>query len=391
MYKRTRMLELFSADDHLIEPPNLWRDRLPSHYRDIGPRVEASEGIEYWRFESHQVPVRDMAGASPAARSKVNSNEALCPRPDRYQDMVPACFDPMERAQEMLSMGVVASVCFPSFPRFAGVRFVEFEDQKLAELCVRAYNDFIFDEWCPGGPEGMFVPMIIVPLWDPEKAAREIYQSADRGSRAVSLPENTVPVGLPSYYTSHWDPVWRACEETETVVCMHIGTSGHRYIPSPEAPNVVPVTLTPGVGCQVSLVNLLFSPVCHKFPNVKIVLSESGIGWVPYALERADLVWERYHLEEDLPNPMRPSEVWRNNMFVCQVEERVGLKNLDELGSEKVMWELDFPHPDTVWPFAQEAASRVFAEASLSDATVEQITHRNSERIFRWTPTQLPR
>src|SRR4029078_11729641 len=106
---------------------------------------------------------------------------------------------------------------------------------------------------------------------------------------------------------------------------------------------------------------------------IKVVFSESGIGWVPYAIERADLVWER-HRRDDTVNPMRPSDVWERNHSVGQIDERIGLNRVEELGTDKVMWELDFPHPDTVWPFAQEASEDVFNRASLDEAVVGQIT-----------------
>ena len=387
------MQKLFSADDHLIEPPTVWVDRVPSRFGDAIPHVIEDEGREYWVSEGTPEPVDDpriIQGVTGRLPHKEHPNEAV-PNATRYSEMYPGCYDSKARAQDMLSAGVVASVCFPSYPRFAGVRFWRFKDQELAANCVRAYNDFVIDEWCPGGPPGMYVPLIIPILSDPAATAAEVRRCAALGGRAITMPENTVPLDLPSYYTDHWDPVWEACQETETVVCMHLGTSGQRYIPSPEAPDLVQVTLITGVGCQISLVNLLFSPVCDKFPRLKIVFSESGVGWVPYALERADLVWERYGRRDDSISSKSepPSEKFMRSMFVCQVDERVGAKLIGDLGPHKVLWELDYPHPDTVWPFTQEVAADVFAEAGLPQETIELVGHANSEALFRWEPAKL--
>jgi len=381
------MIKLFSADDHLIEHPTVWLDRVPSRFGDGVPHVVEDEGGEYWVCDDGtREPVNQVVqGASRRLPDKENINEAV-PWAPRYSEMHPGCCDPKLRAEDMLSAGIVASVCFPSYPRFAGVRFLRFKDQELADACITAYNDFVLEEWCPGGPTGMYVPLIIPFLTDPAATAAEIRRCAALGARGITMPENTVPLGLPSFYTDHWDPVWEACQETEMVVCMHLGTSGQRYVPSPDGPDIVQFVLITGAGCQVSLVNLLFSPVCDKFPQLKIVFSESGVGWVPYALERVDLVWERYGRRDDAISSSSepPSEKFRRSMFVCQVEERVGAKLIGDLGPERVLWELDYPHPDTVWPYTQQVAAEVFAGSGLSQDAIELVAHGNSEKLFRW-------
>ncbi len=116
--------------------------------------------------------------------------------PVRFTDMIPGCYDPKARARDMAADGVMSTVLFPSLPRFGGALFVDFKDKELADVCVRAWNDFMLEEWCPTEPE-MFVPMPIVQLWDPKLAAAEIRRNAERGARAVNLPEETSLLGLP--------------------------------------------------------------------------------------------------------------------------------------------------------------------------------------------------
>jgi predicted TIM-barrel fold metal-dependent hydrolase len=333
----------------------------------------------------------NLFAAGTGLRQKSQPNEQRPERPQTYADLLPGCYDPKERAEDFLSNGVVASVSFPSLPRFGGTLFVDFKDKALADLCVKAYNDFVFDEWCAGGPPGMFVPMTICQLWDAKAAALEIERCAERGARAISIPENVVSFGLPSYYTDHWDPVWSVCQEADLALCMHLATAGsiEQYRPSPEAPHACLIAAAAAEMSVAALMNLIFSPVCSKFPGLRFVFSESGIGWLPSALERADLAWERKQGIEEL-NRERPSEIWERNLFVCQVEENLGLQFIDHIGVDKILWELDYPHPDTVFPFAQKHAESIFAEAKLSDDDIAAITHRNSEKIFRWTPAELP-
>ena len=153
--------------------------------------------------------------------------------------MRPACYDPVLRAADLRSQGIHASVNFPTLPRFGGALFASFKDKELAHHCVRAWNDFLIDEWCAADPD-MFVPMVIVQLWDPKLAAEEIRRCVDKGAKALCFVENTTPLGLPSLHDpSHWDPVFGLCEEADLPVCMHIGSSGTTSVPDPATPMIV--------------------------------------------------------------------------------------------------------------------------------------------------------
>jgi len=186
-------------------------------------------------------------------------------------------------------------------------------------------------------------------------AAAEIRRCAARGAKALSFPENSVPLGLPSYWNEHWDPVWRACEETGMVLCLHIGTSGvtPEPTPIPEAPAVLGFSLLQ-VGSMMSSVNLMMSPVCRRFPDLQFVFSEGGIGWLPNTIERADRMWLRHkpysHLDDTLP-----SEIFRRNMYLCMIEEPVCLRYRDDIGVDRIMWECDYPTPTPFGPRASRS------------------------------------
>ncbi len=377
------MLKLFSADDHIIEHATVWQDRVPAKYRDAAPRVIEEDGREYWVYDGVRGETMGLNAVVGRPRDQHN------PDPIRFADMRAGCYDPVERAKDMLSDGIVASVLFPSLPRFAGTLFLSFTDMDLADVCVSAYNDFVIDEWCPGGPPGMFVPTIITQLWDPQRAAAEIHRCADKGARALSFRENTVPLDPPSYWSDHWDPVWRACEERDIVLCLHIGTSGQIPQPTPEAPDALGYSLLQ-VGSMMSSVNLMMSPVCRKFPGLKFVFSEGGIGWLPNAIERADRMYDRHRQYNDAFDDVLPSEIFRQNMYLCMIEEPICLKYRDDIGLDRILWECDYPHNDTVWPESQELTRQVFEEAGCTDEEIEAISHGNAERVFNWTPAELP-
>src|SRR5215204_1492821 len=176
------MLALFSADDHIIEPADVWSARVPSKYRDVAPHVIEEDGREYWVYEDVKAATMGLNAVVGKRRDQYN------PDPIRFADMRPGCYDPKARVKDMLQDGILASVLFPTLPRFAGTLFLTFKDKALADACVRAYNDFVIDEWCPAGPRGLFVPTIIVQLWDPQLAAAEIHRCADKGAIAISFP-----------------------------------------------------------------------------------------------------------------------------------------------------------------------------------------------------------
>lgn len=378
----TEALRLFSVDDHIIEHANVWWDRLPRNMRERAPHVVEEDGREYWEFEDQRIETMGLNAVAGRELADINAE------PTRFSDMIPGCYDPKERAKDFLSDGIYGSVLFPTLPRFAGTRFLTFQDEELAHMCVQAYNDFVIDEWCPAGPPGLFVPTVITTLWDPELAAQEIHRCADKGARALSFPENSVPLGLPSYWDAHWDPIWRACQERDIVLCLHIGTSGELMKPSPDAPDMLRFSVLQ-VGSIMSSVNLMTSPVCRKFPGLKFVFSEGGIGWAPNALERADRMWERHKAYSGLDDTL-PSEIFQRNMYLCMIEEPIGLQYRYDMGVDKIMWECDYPHTDTVWPNSQESARSVFDYAKVPDDEIALITHGNAERVFNWKMADVP-
>jgi predicted TIM-barrel fold metal-dependent hydrolase len=233
--------------------------------------------------------------------------------------------------------------------------------------------------------------MIIGQLWDPAGLADEVRRCAAKGNRAISFPENTVPLGLPSFFTDHWDPFWRAVTETDTVVCMHIGTSGGLSNPSPDAPGfegITPVTIAlAAVNSFVSAVNIAMSPIPRRFPGVKVVFSEGGIGWVPAAVERADREWLR-HKYWTHSDDLLPSQVFRENFWFCMIEEPVGIQFRDHIGVDRILWECDYPHVDTPWPWSQKSVADLLGPLPADEQAA--ITHTNAERLFRWAMAPLP-
>jgi predicted TIM-barrel fold metal-dependent hydrolase len=373
------MRTLFSVDDHIVEPADVWSSRVSRKFREQAPRIVEDGDAEYWVVEGRKMPTVGLNAVAGKPREEFSHD------PVRFSEMIPGCYEPKERAKDLRREGIVASLNFPTLPRFGGALFPELDDKELADACVCAWNDFMFEEWCAAAPE-MFVPLAILQLWDPVRAAEEIGRNLDRGLRAVSIPEETSLLGLPSYYDPVWDPMWSICEEAGVAVCMHIGSSGWRAYTPPESNPSLNIALG-FVPTITHALGMMYGPVPRKFPDIKIVYSEGGISWVPAALERADRTY-LLHRSWTGTDDLLPSEVCRRNMWFCMIEEPYGLRVRHEIGIDRIVWECDYPHSNCIWPGTQQTVEGLMS--SLPPDEAELITFRTAERLFDWRCVPAP-
>src|SRR5438552_7546392 len=208
---------LVSVDDHVIEPPDLFDGRIAQKFKDRVPRLAHRDGADIWFVDGKPVPMIGMNAVAGRPREEYGM-EAAC-----FDDMRPAAYDVHARVADMNANGVLGSLCFPSFPKFAGGTFAKIEDKQLALACIQAYNDWHLESWCGAYPE-RFIPLAIVPLWDPLLAAKEMERMARRGVHAMSFPDNPTAVGLPSVHSEIWDPLWKICADHDVMITVHIGT-----------------------------------------------------------------------------------------------------------------------------------------------------------------------
>ena len=390
---------IISVDDHVVEPPNVWSDRLPSKYADVGPRIvrapvkelsfvggkftaepgnagDPGELVDWWFYEDLRRPLTRLETAVGYDRDEVTLKGIT------YEDMRPGSFSVPERLADMDINGIEASLCFPTFPRFCGQTFMEASDTELALLCVQAYNDWMVDEWC-GSSGGRLLPLTIVPLWDPQLAADEVRRNAERGVHAVCFSEIPPNLGLPSIHDAnkHWYPFLDACNETRTTINMHIGSGSRMPSTSPDAPAAVGSTLT-FANCCFSMVDWLMSGVFTDFPDLFVAYSEGQIGWIPYILERADTVWEENRgwggIADKVTEP--PSELFRRHMFGCFFDDPHGLRCIEEIGVDNVTYESDYPHSDSTWPHTAKLAAEQTAD--LPDDVVYKVLRGNAIRML---------
>lgn len=378
-------LILISVDDHIIEPPNLFDAHLPERYKADAPRiVRRDDGADVWRFGEVEVP--NVALNAVAGRPK----EEYGVEPQSLDEIRPGCYQVDERIKDMNACGLLASMNFPSFPGFAA-RLFAVEDEEFGLALVRAYNDWHLDEWCGAHP-GRFIPMALPVIWDAEKCAEEVRRVADKGCHSLSFTENPAALGYPSFHDSYWDPLWTAVCDTDTVLSIHLGSSGQLSFPAPDSPPDVMITLQP-MNIQSAAADLLWSRVLKEFPAIRIALSEGSTGWVPYFLERVDRTYDMHHLwtGQDFGDRM-PSDVFREHFLTCFISDHTGVYLRNQIGIDNISWECDYPHSDSAWPDAPEELAKLMTEAGVTEDEAAKITHENAMRWYSFDPfAHVPR
>jgi predicted TIM-barrel fold metal-dependent hydrolase len=374
---RARHYTFISVDDHLIEPRDLFEGRLPAELTERAPRVVTNEaGREFWSFEDNLYPQIGLNAVVGRPRDQWGLD------PARFDEMRRGCWDIEARVADMDIDGVYASLCFPSLiAGFAGSVFSKSKDPELGLACLRAWNDWHIEEWAGPYPDRI-IPLQLAWLNDPELAAADVRANAERGFKAVSLPENPVDLGLPSIHTDHWDPLLRACEETDTVVCLHNASSGWSASRSPGASLELITTLFP-VNAVVTAADWLWAGVPWRFPSLRIAMSEGGIGWVPMLLDRIAYVLD--HSASGLSSwkdpDISPMDGLRRNFWFCTIDISSTIALRDHIGIDHICLESDYPHADSTWPETQTLAAAGLA--GMSDEEVRRLTWQNASELFR--------
>jgi predicted TIM-barrel fold metal-dependent hydrolase len=385
---------IVDVDAHVVEPANLWSSRLPQRYREVGPHIVYKPGgqpkldgggyieepgtegpdVAWWFYEDHRYSIKRLIAAAGYPAEEITFAGVT------YDEMRRGCWDPAARIADNAANGVEAQMCYPNYPRFAGQIFMRGKDKDLSLLCVRAYNDWMVEEWC-GGSGGRLIPLCLVPLWDADLAAAEVHRNAARGVRAVAFTELPTYLGLPSIHSGYWDPFLAACAETGTVLCMHIGSGTKTPQASPDSPDAVAATIIFG-NSVASMTDVLFSGILHRYPTLNLMYAECQIGWIPYLLERLDDVWETHRgwSDSQLNCPERPSSYYYRQIHACFFKDRVGIDLLDRVGLDNIMFETDYPHQDGTWPGSVAAAEEQFGH--LPAEQIHKIARGNAIRLF---------
>jgi predicted TIM-barrel fold metal-dependent hydrolase len=386
---------LISVDDHVLEPPGVWVDRVPAKDRDRAPHQVIEGDMEFWVYDGKRYP---SSGLSAVAGKK---KEEFSPEPVTYAEMRPGCYDAKARIEDMDRAGILASLCFPTVTRFCGQLFMEASDREFGFVCLEAYNDWMIEEWCGAAP-GRYIPLVLIPMWDPALAAKEMERCAAKGATAFAFSENPAPLGLPTIHDKdrYWDPVMAAASDLEMVCSMHVGSSSQVPQIAPDSPFMANLAWG-AVRTSGAMLSWLFSGMFTRFPGLKIALSEGEIGWMPYFLERAEQVLDKQrfwvqrgvqfmeHATTDVDlNTIDIRALFRDHVFGCFIDDAHGIASIDDIGEDNIMCETDYPHSDSTWPDCIGVVKKRIGH--LSPEVQYKLLRGNAERLYRFTPAEPP-
>jgi predicted TIM-barrel fold metal-dependent hydrolase len=375
---------IVSVDDHVVEPPDMFDGRYEERFSDQMPRViETDDGNQAWLWAGQLLPNVGLNAVAGRPADEASSE------PARFEHMRRGAWDPKARLADMDLNGVWASVCFPSFlPGFVGQRLTLWpDDEDLALAAMRAYNDWHLESWCATDPERL-IPQQIPWLRDPVVAADEVRRNAVRGFKAVTFSEAPHKLGLPTIHSDYWDPFIAACAETETVISLHVGSAGETVTTSEDAPMRVVGTLF-AASAFSSTVDWLCSGYPARYPSLRIVMSEGGIGWVGAAIDRLDHLDDRHNTIDLADSRLRrTSDLLRRNFWFCALDDRSGFLTRDVIGVENILVESDYPHSDSSWPNTQALLKHHLDGVPVEDQ--RRICWQNAVEVFRLPPPIQP-
>ena len=386
----TDQLFIIDTDTHFTEPPDLWTSRLPKEWGDdvMHVRWDEQRQADVW-VAGDQV----LGGAwSLLAYGTGHVADTEGARPKTRDDVHIATWVQAERVKEMDSMGIRSAVLYPNFAGLTTSRFRRgLANDEIAEAHVRAYNDYQL-EWAGQFP-GRFIPMLVVPFWNLPAAVQEIERMAGKGFGGIVTTGAPHLHGQPFLGDHHWDPMWQACLDARMSVSFHIGNGSIEERPDREA------VMPPATGMSYSAIPLMIENAKHvldlllcgvlvRFPTLKFVSVESGLGWVPFVLEAADYHFKKARKELDTHpwGDLLPSDLFHRQVYVNYWFEHLEPWHVDLIGEDNILFETDFPHRTCLEKDDVVHALSVLM-ADVSAEVREKILWGNAVQLYRLDET----
>jgi predicted TIM-barrel fold metal-dependent hydrolase len=352
--------KVIDVDTHLTEPHDLWTKRAPAKLKDRVPQVKKIDGVESWVIDGDKLIG---LGANPASCVKPDGSKyaGLDFLKVSIRDVHPSSYSVKDRVELMDATGVSAEIVYPNILGFGGQNAARVDDE-LRLASVQIFNDAMAEFQAESG-QRMF-PMALLPWWDPKLTVKEIERVHAMGLRGLNInsdPHTFIAADgtrLPDLGQSHWDPMWEVAQALDMSINFHIGASEQSMDwfgqqGWPDLPNDMRMALGGAMLFMNNgrvMGNLILSGVPMRFPKLKFVSVESGLGWVPFILEAID--HEYKEVATNVGKLQRlPSEYFKSNFYTCFWFERRDLTHMIRaVGVDNVLFETDFPHAICLYP-----------------------------------------
>jgi uncharacterized protein len=382
LYEGQRVLDV---DTHLTEPPDVWTDRLPKKWgEDAIPHIERRDGVDAWYVKGTRI-------GSPGPSSLAGFDGVVPDGPKTFDEIDPSMYQAGPRLKFMDEHGIDAQVLYPNVGGFGGQLFRRMGEPELVDDCLRAYNDFLVD-FASADPNRL-IPVMSTPFWDVDFAVKEVERCVANGHRAINFCNQPDTHGDPPLSSAHWDPIWAAAQDAGVPISFHIGGG-----------DIGALMLDPaGMGFQANfgkvsslimvdnmrcVADLIFGGICHRFPNLKFVSVESGVGWIPGVLETFDWQWKGGGISDEHPEyDLLPSEYFRRQIYGCFWFERDSAIATIEHYPDNILYETDYPHPTCQHPGPRSPGQdprEYIAEAlgGLSEVTLRKVLFDNAAALY---------
>lgn len=369
-------LPIIDVDTHFTEPPDLWTSRAPRSFAERAPRVVRNEqGQEQWVVDGDLVlgPV-GYCVIRPDG-SKENGQVTL----DTFAEVHPGASEPRARLEVMDSFGITKQILYPNVLGFTGSFVMNVQDEALRNFCVTGYNDAAADLQRDG--DGRLFPQAVLPIWDVDAAVRELERAHDElGLKGIVITDSPEVWGFPVLSDKHWEPLWSAAQERDVPVNFHIGGGGPMGAvwPGPSSGAwIAAMSTLADMGNMRCITNLIFSGLLDRFPSLKFVSVESGIGWIPFLIECAE-----YQMDENGVTglELRPREYFQRQIFASYwFESEIGTA-LEKLGEDNLMFETDFPHPTCLYPKVREKVHETLG--ALEPRVQRKVLYETAARVY---------
>jgi predicted TIM-barrel fold metal-dependent hydrolase len=366
--------KLISADSHIVEPGNLWVERLDREYREDAPRAEKSPKNGHWYFVGAGMPGgTDLTHAT----SPGLTNDQVDAKVAKLDPNAPSPTSPppAERLADLWRDNTVADVLYST----CAFELYHLPNPEMKAACFRVYNDWIA-EFC-SADRARLIGAGLLALDDFDEAERELRRCIDLGLPSVMIPARP-PEGR-TFADEGYERLWTTAEEAGVVIAMHVATGQLNQTSLRENfANVLYFDLAAQEELKRSVAELVAGRVFERHPSLKVVAAEGGFDFAAALGAKMDKAYKRWHARWDRPASPLPSELFGENLFFTFIEDYVGLLTLPSGIERSVMWSSDYPHRNSTWPKSQERIEEDFSEATVPAAAVDLILFQNAARLY---------
>jgi len=372
------------ADTHITEPGDVWTSRLPQKFQDAAPRmIRTADGVDVWRFgdTERQIPV--------GATAMAGWPEPFPSIPKNLDECAPGAYDAKARLAYMDEIGAWAMALYPNIGGFGSETFLGLGDPDLMLACVQAYNDWLI-EWISPDPR-RFIPVMATPFWDVDATVAEIYRCREIGHKAILFTSAPQDFGMPLIGDPHWNPVWSAAQDVDLPISLHIGSGDFQdqlMNPARFAAHGIAATTVSGsmsilLTNAIQLMDVVMSGILPRNPKLRLVSVESGIGWIPFVKEALNHGFDYTNVSKEKPEfTKRPGEYIREQIWACTFFEEIGPRDhLEEIGTDRVLFETDYPHP--ICLYGSEVREKIDAAfGDLPKETQDRVLFSNAAELY---------